>query len=103
MQNSKEGNNETDAVDDDGDQPTGTDIDILNSLTGLPQTEDELLYVIPVVAPYSTLMPYKYYVFTLYFSFYSVTRNFAEKGSKLKSFPDRPREEKHQKQQCLSF
>jgi len=47
---------------DDETETTGTDVDILNALTGIPLTEDELLYVVPVVAPYSTLMPYKYKV-----------------------------------------
>ena len=47
-------------ADDDAENPTSTDTDILNALTGVPLTEDELLYAVPVVAPYSTLMPYKY-------------------------------------------
>ncbi|XP_046545079.1 nuclear export mediator factor NEMF-like [Haliotis rubra] len=38
------------------------DIKILNSLTGCPVTEDELLYAIPVCAPYNTLTNYKYKV-----------------------------------------
>ncbi|XP_071079995.1 ribosome quality control complex subunit NEMF-like [Haliotis cracherodii] len=38
------------------------DIQILNSLTGCPVTEDELLYAIPVCAPYNTLTNYKYKV-----------------------------------------
>lgn len=47
-----------DAVDDEA-EATSTDVDILNALTGLPLAEDELLYAVPVVAPYSTLMLYK--------------------------------------------
>jgi len=31
------------------------DVDMLDSLTGIPVTEDELLFAIPVVAPYNTL------------------------------------------------
>lgn len=33
---------------------------ILNSLTGQPNEEDELLYAIPIIAPYNTLAPYKW-------------------------------------------
>ena len=54
----KEETGDVEAVDDET-ETTGTDVDILNALTGIPLTEDELLYVVPVVAPYSTLMPYK--------------------------------------------
>lgn len=35
------------------------DVDMLDSLTGLPVPEDELLFAIPVVAPYNTLLNYK--------------------------------------------
>lgn len=35
------------------------DVDMLNSLTGQPLPEDELLFAIPVVAPYNTLANYK--------------------------------------------
>jgi hypothetical protein len=35
------------------------DVDMLESLTGMPVPEDELLFAIPVVAPYSTLLNYK--------------------------------------------
>ena len=54
----KEETGDVDAVDDEN-EPTSTDVDILNALTGIPLTEDELLYVVPVVAPYSTLTTYK--------------------------------------------
>lgn len=57
-----EENAEGDGIEEDVDQPAITDTDILNALTGIPHSEDELLYVIPVVAPYSTLMPYKFKV-----------------------------------------
>nr|CAD7463622.1 unnamed protein product [Timema tahoe] len=39
-----------------------TDIDMLDSLTGLPLTEDELLFAVPVVAPYNVLLSYKFKV-----------------------------------------
>lgn len=35
------------------------DVEMLNSLTGQPLPEDELLFAIPVVAPYNTLINYK--------------------------------------------
>lgn len=36
--------------------------DMLDTLTGLPLPEDELLFAVPVVAPYSTILNYKYKV-----------------------------------------
>merc|ERR550525_164729 len=36
--------------------------DMVDSLTGLPHEDDELLFVVPVCAPYSTLTNYKYKV-----------------------------------------
>ena len=36
--------------------------DMLDTLTGLPVQEDELLFAVPVCAPYSTLLNYKYKV-----------------------------------------
>lgn len=36
------------------------EVDMLETLTGCPVDEDELLFVIPVVAPYQTLTSYKY-------------------------------------------
>lgn len=38
------------------------EVDMLDSLTGQPLPEDELLFAIPVVAPYSTLLNYKFKV-----------------------------------------
>ena len=35
------------------------DVDMLDSLTGCPFAEDELLFAVPVVAPYNTLSSYK--------------------------------------------
>jgi hypothetical protein len=34
-------------------------VDMLGSLTGVPVAEDELLFAIPVVAPYNTLHNFK--------------------------------------------
>lgn len=36
-----------------------TDVDMLQSLTGQPLPEDELLFAIPVVAPYMSIGNYK--------------------------------------------
>lgn len=42
------------------DEPTvQADTDMLDSLTGNPFPDDELLFAIPVVAPYNTLSNYK--------------------------------------------
>lgn len=36
------------------------DVDMIDALTGIPLPEDELLFAVPVVAPYNTLSNYKY-------------------------------------------
>lgn len=36
-----------------------SEIQMLDSLTGIPYTEDELLFAVPVVAPYTALTNYK--------------------------------------------
>ena len=59
--NKEENANEV-AAEEEVDNTVPSDIDILNALTGIPLSEDELLYALPVVAPYSTLMPYKFVV-----------------------------------------
>jgi len=38
------------------------DVDILNSLTGLPREDDIMLFCVPMCAPYSAIMNYKYKV-----------------------------------------
>ncbi|XP_049952116.1 ribosome quality control complex subunit NEMF-like [Schistocerca serialis cubense] len=38
------------------------EVDMLDSLTGFPLPEDELLFAVPVVAPYTTLLNYKFKV-----------------------------------------
>lgn len=48
-----------DAADDDETQGDSNDIDMLNSLTGCPAEEDEILFALPVVAPYNALHSYK--------------------------------------------
>uniref|UniRef100_A0A182JMM1 NFACT RNA-binding domain-containing protein n=1 Tax=Anopheles atroparvus TaxID=41427 RepID=A0A182JMM1_ANOAO len=44
------------------DTPAAADLDMLDALTGQPVEEDELLFAIPVVAPYQSLHNYKYKV-----------------------------------------
>jgi len=46
--------------DDETDKPTDlTETQMLDSLTGIPYAEDELLFAVPVVAPYTALTNYK--------------------------------------------
>lgn len=49
-------------LDDADEVPVGGDVDVLNSLTGQPLEGDELLFAIPVVAPYQALQNYKFKV-----------------------------------------
>ncbi|XP_025198108.1 nuclear export mediator factor NEMF homolog [Melanaphis sacchari] len=47
--------------DDETDKATDlTETQMLDSLTGIPYAEDELLFAVPVVAPYTALTNYKY-------------------------------------------
>lgn len=50
---------ENDAADDDDESVVQADVDMIDTLTGQPNAEDELLFAVPVVAPYSTLASYK--------------------------------------------
>ncbi|XP_060068947.1 ribosome quality control complex subunit NEMF-like [Ylistrum balloti] len=59
------GTSQEDKTDDKGEDETthtADDLQMLDSLTGIPVTEDELLYAIPVCAPYNCLTNYKYKV-----------------------------------------
>ncbi|XP_053953929.1 ribosome quality control complex subunit NEMF homolog [Anastrepha ludens] len=49
-------------MDDGDDMPSGADVAMLDSLSGQPLEGDELLFVIPVVAPYQALQNYKFRV-----------------------------------------
>ncbi|KAL0127872.1 hypothetical protein PUN28_003250 [Cardiocondyla obscurior] len=51
----------TDNVDDEDVGPI-PEVDMLDQLTGKPLSEDELLFAVPVVAPYNTLQNYKFKV-----------------------------------------
>jgi hypothetical protein len=48
-------------MDNIDDEDTGPipEVDMLDQLTGKPFSEDELLFAVPVVAPYNTLQNYK--------------------------------------------
>ncbi|XP_050305733.1 ribosome quality control complex subunit NEMF homolog [Anthonomus grandis grandis] len=48
----------------DDDEPTTVqaDVDVINGLTGVPLEGDELLFAVPVIAPYNTLSSYKFKV-----------------------------------------
>ncbi|XP_039283383.1 nuclear export mediator factor NEMF homolog isoform X3 [Nilaparvata lugens] len=45
---------------DDPEPSVQTNVDMLDSLTGCPLPEDELLFAVPVIAPYNTIQNYKY-------------------------------------------
>ncbi|KAL6421898.1 hypothetical protein ACFW04_010798 [Cataglyphis niger] len=51
-------------IDNIDDEDTGPipEVDMLDQLTGKPLSEDELLFAVPVVAPYNTLQNYKFKV-----------------------------------------
>ncbi|KAL4238275.1 hypothetical protein ACF0H5_002987 [Mactra antiquata] len=53
-------NDDDDKMEDD--TQSNDDIQTLNSLTGIPHIEDELLFAVPVCAPYNALTNYKYKV-----------------------------------------
>lgn len=44
---------------DDGPSAAAVDVDMLEALTGCPVDEDELLFAVPVIAPYQALSNYK--------------------------------------------
>ncbi|KRT84636.1 hypothetical protein AMK59_2767 [Oryctes borbonicus] len=47
----------------DDDEPNiQAEIDMIDALTGVPVSEDELLFAVPVIAPYNTLINYKFKV-----------------------------------------
>ncbi|KAG5894542.1 hypothetical protein JTB14_026830 [Gonioctena quinquepunctata] len=49
--------------DGDDDEPlVSADVDMIDALTGTPVIDDELLFAVPVIAPYNTLSNYKFKV-----------------------------------------
>lgn len=59
IKQSEDNGNSDDDNDTDKQITDMSEIQILDSLTGIPHPEDELLFCIPVVAPYSALTNYK--------------------------------------------
>lgn len=55
----KEPRPDEDGNDDIDENPAGADIELLDSLTGTPVDEDELLFAVPVIAPYQAMHNYK--------------------------------------------
>ncbi|KAG8184693.1 hypothetical protein JTE90_013086 [Oedothorax gibbosus] len=53
---------EQDLSDEEDETQQTDEMQILNSLTGCPVPEDMLLFAVPVVAPYSSILSYKYKV-----------------------------------------
>ncbi|XP_018579710.1 nuclear export mediator factor NEMF homolog [Anoplophora glabripennis] len=47
---------------DDDEPNVQVDVDMIDALTGIPNPEDELLFSIPVIAPYNSLSSYKFKV-----------------------------------------
>lgn len=41
------------------DPGPGPEVNMLDQLTGKPVSEDELLFAVPVIAPYNTVLNYK--------------------------------------------
>lgn len=44
---------------DDDEPVVQADVEMINALTGIPLEGDELLFAVPVIAPYNTLSSYK--------------------------------------------
>ncbi|XP_054262763.1 ribosome quality control complex subunit NEMF homolog [Macrosteles quadrilineatus] len=57
----KDGAGDSGGEEEEGETVTA-DVDMLVSLTGQPVADDELLFAVPVVAPYNTVINYKYKV-----------------------------------------
>ncbi|XP_060516930.1 ribosome quality control complex subunit NEMF homolog [Cylas formicarius] len=53
---------ESNDVNDDDEPTVQAEVDMIDSLTGIPFADDELLFAVPVVAPYNTLSNYKFKV-----------------------------------------
>lgn len=58
--NQKQETNNEDAGGEEEEPTVQAELDMINSLTGTPFADDELLFAVPVVAPYNTLTNYKY-------------------------------------------
>ncbi|XP_015913965.2 ribosome quality control complex subunit NEMF [Parasteatoda tepidariorum] len=51
---------QNDASDEEDEESTSDEFKVLNSLTGCPTPDDILLFSVPVCAPYSSMLNYKY-------------------------------------------
>ncbi len=51
--------NEAEEEDEKEEHIVTADVEMLNTLTGQPLPEDELLFAVPVVAPYNAIVNYK--------------------------------------------
>ena len=49
--------------DNEEEKMPASEVDMLDTLTGIPHPEDELLFAVPVVAPYNTMTSYKFKVY----------------------------------------
>jgi len=64
----EENDNEEEEEDDDGDeeeeeeQTNDEEMSIIESITAHPEADDELLFALPVVAPYSAMQRFKFKV-----------------------------------------
>ncbi|XP_034241273.1 nuclear export mediator factor NEMF homolog [Thrips palmi] len=58
----QDANREGDDEEDPAEPVVLAEVDMLDSLTGIPLPEDEILFAVPVVAPYNSLQNYKYKV-----------------------------------------
>lgn len=60
LDSAKKPENQESSDDNEANVPTEqSEVQMLDSLTGIPYPEDELLFAVPVVAPYSALTNYK--------------------------------------------
>lgn len=62
MREQKIKNNIDDEGIDDDEPIVQADVDMIDALTGIPEPDDELLFAVPVIAPYNTLANYKFKV-----------------------------------------
>lgn len=48
-----------DFLEEEEDEPIAEELDMIDFLTGQPHPEDEMLFAVPVIAPYSALLSFK--------------------------------------------
>merc|ERR1719383_637713 len=62
MQQQQAAGGDSDGEDVDAKPTVNVDSEVLDSLTGVPVAEDSLLFAVPVVGPYSTMISYRFKV-----------------------------------------